>query len=89
MKWISVEDELPKLDKYNIVIYGGGNWNDKSDPFGCTCVIAKRIKFKVGGNDNLPYRWNTFGALIMFGHDVTHWMPLPEAPKKAGMTIWA
>lgn len=36
----------------------------------------------VFGNNLVPYCWTaTSGPMNWFGQDVTHWMPLPEAPK--------
>ena len=34
------------------------------------------------GNNLKPYNWDTFGAKSYFGQQVTHWMPLPNPPKK-------
>ena len=33
------------------------------------------------GNKLKPYAWDEFGTSCHFGQDVTHWMPLPEAPE--------
>lgn len=36
----------------------------------------------VQGNNKVPYCWKANGGpMKWFGQDVTHWMPLPEAPK--------
>lgn len=34
------------------------------------------------GNNLKPYNWTEFGPNNFFGQDITHWMPLPEAPEK-------
>lgn len=35
------------------------------------------------GNNRKPYRWYANGGpMDWFGQDVSHWMPLPERPRK-------
>lgn len=37
----------------------------------------------VYGNNIVPFAWKANGGPMQwFGQDVTHWMPLPEQPKK-------
>lgn len=39
----------------------------------------------VDGNNTVPYCWRArSGSMRWLGQDVTHWMPLPEAPKMKG-----
>ena len=39
----------------------------------------------VWGNNLVPYYWKANGGpMEWFGQNITHWMPLPEAPKMKG-----
>jgi len=43
----------------------------------------RRRTFTAGdewSNNLVPYEWKTFGATTFFGQEITHWMPLPDAP---------
>ena len=75
-EWISVEDRLPKLED-------GRNWgNHRPRSIRVLCVCHQRsgkIFVKEGYYElfnNKPC-WRIPGSI----DDVTHWMPLPEAPK--------
>ena len=53
------------------------------------CIPLKRSDLykacDVHGNNRVPYRWKANGGpMEWFGQNVTHWMPLPEAPKMKG-----
>ena len=73
MQWISVKDRLPELDprfqydsKYCIV---ATEHVVTTASFREDIVRGKKVK-----------RWH--GAYGLFRGIVTHWMPLPEPPKK-------
>lgn len=53
------------------------------------CIPLKRSNLykacDVHGNNHVPYCWKANGGpMEWFGQNVTHWMPLPEAPKMKG-----
>ena len=69
VKWISVKDRLPEEEGWYLV-YTTPNREHKS--------INKAMFCKVYACGNFEPYWRGAG-----GHwaNVTHWMPLPEAPK--------
>jgi len=82
MEWISIEDRLPKFYDYVIVF---AKLHGTSEP--CPTSIARM-------NPDLKWEFvnelndvdTTYGVYqdIMWPinrTDITHWMPLPEAPK--------
>lgn len=73
-KWISVKDALPECSK-------------KPDSFGVCVLVWPPIKEH--GSSDLPIafygcRVTDEPSFYIYGKivDVTHWMPLPEGPKK-------
>lgn len=73
-QWISVKDRLPDVAGMYIVVacdewcsYGEGIWYDR------VVVVADYS----GG----CWNWNDNGTDYDIDDLVTHWMPLPEAPK--------
>jgi hypothetical protein len=53
------------------------------------CIPLKRSNLyracDVHGNNRVPYCWKANGGpMEWFGQNVTHWIPLPEAPKMKG-----
>lgn len=67
--WISVEDELPK-NRESILFTDGG------------CVYSGR--YYGGRYYGDKGDWVDFCEVSTLIEDVTHWMPLPEPPKKGG-----
>ena len=74
--WLSVEDELPKINP------NGSEWEYSDD----VLVAFKDGSIAVGryerDNSTTEHYWWLYGVdkdLI-----VTHWMPLPQSPKKGG-----
>lgn len=75
MKWISVQDKLPK-EGVLVLVYGkGANLDDK------TVLIGR---YMVG--DEYTYTgfrvWVEFYETTCLAQDVTHWMRLPYKPKE-------
>lgn len=66
-EWISVKDRLPEVGNYYLVYLECGNvYHDKE------MVV-------------LPYNGTTkkwYGTICDLTKFITHWMPLPEKPKK-------
>ena len=84
-EWISVEERLPDLEP-NIIKWGDRGYKQNSVRVLCVCkqksgkVMVKEGYYEVwNGNKTRPY-WKIPGSI----DSVTHWMPLPEAPKKGG-----
>lgn len=80
-RWISVEDELPKEGDSVIIMQDvHGNKHFTACEFLSAKQLANVTDFHVKSDAYLGVSKNaevTLGA-------VTHWMPLPEAPKKGG-----
>lgn len=74
-EWISVDDELPKDDTYCIVADIG---NGTLYSFAPAWWLHGEFNCKSGGLLASNYDG---GATIELDLDITHWMPLPAAPK--------
>lgn len=75
MEWISVKDRLPELEKAAI----------SSDPFYSNdylCFDGKImfVAFRYRSGKNEYFRCSTGDEYDEVG-EITHWMPLPNAPK--------
>jgi hypothetical protein len=81
-QWIPISERLPEIDTYVIVRYSGNNWRDSSDQANVNCVVMKRIHAEIEGSNKTCYQWKQFGPLKLFGQEVTHWSPLPAAPRE-------
>lgn len=68
--WISVEDELPPKEK-NVLIWSSG---------------SKEVMMGYYIGRNWQRKTNVFYSYVDDGswHNITHWMPLPQPPKKGG-----
>lgn len=68
--WISVEDELPPKEK-NVLIWSSG---------------SKEVMMGYYIGRNWQRKTNDFYSYVDDGywHNVTHWMPTPQPPKKGG-----
>lgn len=78
MEWIRTEDALPPFGKYVLARHSRGTWRDSDDQENVNCVVLKRVKCEVGGNNLVPYKWKEFGPDSFFGQDISHWCPIPE-----------
>ena len=70
--WISVKDKLPELDCYNgkesrtVIVWGvSGLW------------LALRTNYDGCG----PVWKDTQDGIVLYGDEVTHWMPMPDPPQ--------
>lgn len=80
MKWVSVKDRLPSEECWVAVVsiydgyepdYGVALWR-----LGTPCFVEK-------DNDHWDYLGeNRFILCELYHEDITHWMPLPLAPKE-------
>lgn len=70
-EWISVKDRLPKRGDHCLAVETG-------------CYeYGKFIKFYSNYVDIAIYNGEDFGSVHNHRHvEVTHWMPLPEAPEE-------
>lgn len=68
--WISVEDELPPKEK-NVLIWSSG---------------SKEVMIGYYIGRNWQRKTNDFYSYVDDGywHNITHWMHLPQSPKKGG-----
>ena len=66
--WISVEDELPPT-------------SDKDDESDDYLIVDRYGDKNVGYYNKMDKLWFACDGNILY---VTHWMPLPAAPKKGG-----
>jgi hypothetical protein len=93
MTWIKVSDRLPE-DKTTVLIYAGELGTEIYD-FHRKRVRTFIATFRQGrgpdpeppwasydqwGNNKRPWGWDGDHGGTFYGQDVTHWMPLPEAP---------
>lgn len=69
MKWISVEDKLPKLNDLVICFCDNGFINA-----GYLCYPGTKEDFNLCSTGLLKY-------FSCGDRKITHWMPLPEPPK--------
>ena len=71
-QWISVKERLPEAG-VEVLIFGKV-FNDISK------ILGVRARFN--GDQSWKYTWESEDIHIYMQDDVTHWMPLPEAPKQ-------
>ena len=71
-RWISVKDRLPEQD-VAVLIYGQVLNNPPE-------VIGVRRRYN--GDQEWKHTWESEDGFIYREDDVTHWMPLPAAPKE-------
>lgn len=79
-EWISTADRLPEPNQQVLVwrIHDNWKWHGGVQVHISTAFFTPA---KVFGNNLAPYEWKEFGPGTYFGQDVSHWMPLPEAPE--------
>ena len=78
MRWIKTKDKLPPMGKYVLARHNRGTWHDNTDQENVNCVVVKRVKAKVDGWNCVKYKWEAFGPDTFFGHNITHWLPIPK-----------
>ena len=75
MKWINVEDELPKQGECVIVIE-----SDNSQYIGIFCIYEKSDYIKE--EERIWSEYSTGCGCCTRNLKPTHWMPLPDPPTK-------
>jgi hypothetical protein len=65
-QWISVKERLPEI----------GEWVLINGPEVCQRIEPPSASWKA------EYAWNTDHESFYYPKDITHWMPLPAAPKE-------
>ena len=79
MQWISVEDRLPDLYEFVLVLADNPRTNEPK-PVAIARIVSEHEIWdllgylEVGAYRDIEYSMSRF--------DITHWMPLPEPPKK-------
>ena len=88
-KWISVEDRLP-AETHSIFwpLYGRKNWSnamwrEESDKVLVTVTFKDGTR-RVTTGETHDGEWHTTISKAL-NPIVTHWMPMPEPPKKGGL----
>lgn len=79
-EWISVEERLPQIDKNGKGRYGG----ERSVRVLCVCKQRGGKTFVKEGYYEPCANGSVFWRIPGSIDSVTHWMPLPEPPKKGG-----
>lgn len=84
-EWISAEERLPDLES-TLIKWGDLGYKQKSIRVLCVCkqksgkVLVKEGYYEVWTDSPTDPYWKIPGSI----DSVTHWMPLPEAPKMKG-----
>jgi hypothetical protein len=79
MQWISVKDRLPEIGEV-VLLY---QTYPKDTAFNCRADPLERNFTKIGGlryDENFISYENQYSDHPLF--HISHWMPLPEKPKK-------
>jgi hypothetical protein len=71
-RWISVEERLPE-DDANVLVYAIGN--NENSCIAMTSYTHNLHGFHIEG-------WRSPWQYFFDDHKITHWMPLPPAPKE-------
>ena len=71
-QWISVKNRLPEEDV--AVLAYGKVLNDSPDILG--------VRRRYNGDQEWKHTWESEDGFIYREDDITHWMPLPAAPKE-------
>jgi len=77
-QWISVKDRLPELEQ-DVLVYAVGKGDGFTD---FHIVISKRYVFRLVSTSSGIEEWQAPWPYFNRNYEVTHWMPLPEAPKE-------
>jgi|HubBroStandDraft_2_1064218.scaffolds.fasta_scaffold340169_4 hypothetical protein len=78
MEWISVEKDLPKDDDYVLVYY------DRDFHISVGYYEKDNVSYYIESNGTKFYTDDGWDSEIPWAPrgKITHWMPLPEPPKK-------
>ena len=71
-QWISVKDRLPEQDV--AVLTYGQVLNNPPEVLG--------VRRRYNGDQEWKHTWESEDGFIYRENDITHWMPLPTAPKE-------
>lgn len=79
-QWIPCSERFPELDQ-QVLVYAIG----KEDGFIGDSVIAlsKRFIFRLFSSSDGVEEWRSPWQYFSSNYEITHWMPLPNAPKGA------
>lgn len=72
MKWVSVKEQLPEIDKKVLVVTDGDGYEENKEVF-----ICHRKLFALKDSTKMGLRWDyaySCGA-------ITHWCEIPEKPE--------
>lgn len=77
-KWIPVTERLPELDQ-EVLVYAIG----KDDGFigNAVTTISERFIFRLFPSSDGVEEWRSPWEYFNSNYEITHWMPLPDAPK--------
>ena len=78
-EWISVKDRLPEL-REEVLVYAIG----KEAAFSPIIAISELYIFKLLPFSNGTLEWRDPWDYFSKNYEVTHWMPLPDAPEVEG-----
>ena len=70
MNWISIKDQLPKLNKYVLIHIINRKWIDEDDPFYKVASLHKKY-------DN-TFRFEEFGPDCFTLDEVDFWLEIPK-----------
>lgn len=76
MEWISVKDRLPEMDKFTLA-----KTTDRREEW--QYIVLRLLDTEGCGMDNIIKFWaaQSDANIELEFEEITHWMPLPEAPK--------
>lgn len=75
-KWISVKDRFPDFNT-GVLVYavGKADWLIDDHVIAITDYTDQKYGFNIVG-------WNEPWQYFLSNYEITHWMPLPDAPKE-------
>lgn len=74
-KWISVKERMPPENE-NVLVYAVSKYGELSGPSRCVITKWKELAGRK--------RWYDPWLGFCIDYDITHWMPLPDAPEEEG-----
>ena len=77
--WISVKNRLPELEQ-KVLIYAVGKESGFEDS--THVEVSMRFVFHILPWDTGVEEWQAPWDYFNRNYEVTHWMPLPDAPKE-------
>lgn len=70
--WISVKERMPPENE-NVLVYAVSKYGELSGPSRCVITKWKELAGRT--------RWYDPWLGFCIDYDITHWMPLPDAPE--------